>query len=1029
MLEVLRSHSVHQLFCLLERAISDETPTNTDLPIFSSAHVVLPNRGLESWIRQEFASKHGVCRPIQFSLPATFLWNEIIRPLFPDFPQEPPLDEASICFRLYRLFQDQDALPPTIAHWLSRRNSKRDQMDLARVLARELDRLLVHSPQKLFKYEADLRHSPAQQEFTFTPREIADPITVLWQGLLKQEKASINRASIHSLLLQQLKDPRHSSQLSSLPNQIHLFMPGLLPEGHMAPFMALSKHRNVRVYNLRPTAKNLWPGESLWNLNAAHQNALDEALDEVPEKITPPAASNTEHASEVSVPSIQVHGCHNRMREAEVVHDALLTLHKIEGIAASDVQVLCVNIDESAPALRATFNSQHPHLALRVLNESDEVSQGLRGFLQMMNLIGSRIELSKFLAPLQAPAFARKFDLSASDVSELHASLHHAGARWGFDHDERGAFTLGFACRRLILGSLMDGVSHVDSAWPGEDTPPPALGSLMDWLGILESFSKKASNEQNLQTWVKITRDLLDSTTLFISSEMTERLRIETALEELQAAGRSADFSLPIPFESFRDLLSERLEASKNFGGPNGSILVSEIGKMRGLPAKIVVLMGFDETAFPGNELHSLISQDTDTLSANKRLEARAQFIDALLCCSDHLIVTATTFSTKDGSPLGWSPVVQELIEAHPKNVRSYAHKLHPFDPIYFQDPEENAPPSTPRRSFKAVLVEAAAQADRSYTTPRPALSRPPDLVDPKASEERGTNDTPCLSDLIQFYKNPAKAFLQSQGISLPYEEDQLDDLEPFESNNLDVWKQRDHFLTSALSAMTPSGASIDDLLQVARDHLRSEQILPPEILGERQLEVFSSQLRPLVESAMIADWSRTNPLHLSPQLALHGTVQGCRDDHRYFFSVSKSSPKHLLTEIVKHIACSANSSVPFISELWFRDDKGGVQHITLGSIENADILLAELIALYHDGQQHPLPWTAEMGMAYAAKDASKLNSAWFGGFSSLGLSADPWVKHLWQQRSFLDADLLEIITQINARLEPLLSMLEEVSK
>ncbi len=192
--------------------------------------------------------------------------------------------------------------------------------------------------------------------------------------------------------------------------------------------------------------------------------------------------------------SLQVHSCHGRLRQVEVMRDSIL--HMLAGdptLEPRDVIVMCPDIDTFAPLVHAVFGSgpqprahpgtePHAHgahagasggpdpetgppqvrarLADRSIRQTNPM---LAVAAQLLELAGGRMAASEVLDLAGRAPVARRFRFDEDELGQLEAWVAGSGIRWGLDRDHRARWRLDQAGEntwqagldRLLLGVTM----------------------------------------------------------------------------------------------------------------------------------------------------------------------------------------------------------------------------------------------------------------------------------------------------------------------------------------------------------------------------------------------------------------------------------------------------------------------------------------------------------------------------------------------------------------------------------------------
>ena len=159
--------------------------------------------------------------------------------------------------------------------------------------------------------------------------------------------------------------------------------------------------------------------------------------------------------------SIQVHACHGRARQVEVLRDAILhELAEDPTLEPRDVIVMCPDIETFAPLIGATFGAgeispeddeledlpeelRPPDLRVRLADRSLRQTNAVLGFVsRLLELADQRLTASQVLDLADREPVRRRFGLDDDDVARVEEWVAQSGIRWGLDAAHRAPFKL-----------------------------------------------------------------------------------------------------------------------------------------------------------------------------------------------------------------------------------------------------------------------------------------------------------------------------------------------------------------------------------------------------------------------------------------------------------------------------------------------------------------------------------------------------------------------------------------------------------
>ncbi|NLA66692.1 MAG: exodeoxyribonuclease V subunit gamma, partial [Gammaproteobacteria bacterium] len=511
-------------------------------------------------------------------------------------------------------------------------------------------------------------------------------------------------------------------------------------------------------------------------------------------------------------PSLQLHACHTRLRELQVLRDQLRALSDDERfdppLQPREVAVLAPDIDPYLPYLGAVFGDRggDDTIPYALADASPLANEPLAEvFLRLLALPVSRFGLHEILDLLASPALAEANGLDAPALERLQAWLSEAGARWGldaqhrtrFDAPEDEAYTWAFALDRLLLGYASGSDALVRASDGHLVAPLPdleggaldALDTLLRLLRVLERHADVLSEAMPPAQWRERLLALLDALlprppASAAGQRALDRLR--TLVDAFARSASEAGFDAPVPAEAVRAHFGAVLaEADVRAPLLTGGVSIARMVPMRLLPFRVICVLGMNDAEFPRRDPAPGLNRLTAELGTGRRRagdrstrdDDRFLFLQLFTAAQDVFYVSWQGADPRDGSRREPSVLVSELIDAaaaqHAGDAREVAEALvvrHPLEPF---SPQAFGPADEPRRfSYHARWQQAAAgAADRRVPLP-PWFEAEP-LADAEAPPELP------ISALRRFLLQPAESLLERMGLRLVEIEAHGDDVEP----------------------------------------------------------------------------------------------------------------------------------------------------------------------------------------------------------------------------------------------------------
>ncbi|MBD9480584.1 exodeoxyribonuclease V subunit gamma [Pseudoxanthomonas sp. PXM02] len=1029
----------------LRRPVPGQSPLAPDV-------VLIPQVAMRRWLQATLAAEYGIAANLEFLTPGEFVARALDANLGP--AGEDDLDAASLQWRLYAALGEpglrRDPALATLDGWLADGDPLKPWR-LAGELAGVYEKYQAWRRDWLLRWEAGADRD--------------DPQARLWRAVAAGRDYRARR--IDAYLARFGRDDGPLPQ--GLPKRLLVFATLNISPDVLRVLATQARVGTLHFYLPTP-ARGYWgdlqtlrerrrDGEAMLFADDVQENPLLQAwgaagrdfmallgdyevvhpraeidvyadpLDETgPDTLLHRLQSDLFHRRAPAVPpphltpdltdaSLQVHACHTRLRELQVLHDQLRALLEDPRfdppLQPRDIAVLAPDIDPYVPYLDAVFGGSGHDDALpwALADTSPLASEPLAEvFLRLLDLPLSRFGLDEVLDLLASAPVAEAAGLDTDAIDRLHGWLRDAGARWGLDATHRAAsdapaddaYTWQFALDRLLLGHA----SGADDAIAGVAPWPQLEGSALDALDTLVRLLRELARQRRAlgealtpSQW----RERLLHLLAVLLPEQPSSPRAQRALDRLRTLidrfARDADtagYGGGVPPEvvraHFADLLSQ---ADTRAPLLTGGISVGRMVPMRLLPFRAICLLGMNDGDFPRRDPAAGLNKLTAELHAGRRQpgdrstreDDRFLFLQLFAAAQDVFYLSYLGADPRDGSVREPSVLLSELLDvaaryhadAEAKTHLVVRHTLQPFAPAAFGSAGE------PRRfSYRAAWRPAADRVDAA----RRAL--PPWAEASLSLPTEDEHDLP-LDALRRFLLDPAQAFLtQRLGLRLPESIEQTEDTEPLTgpARGRDRAQVRREAFDWLLDATHTKDARMPAALYA---HLRARGQLPTGPLGEAAAEQVLVEVEPY--AAVFADWLG-QATREDPDAASRGVVV---DGARVHGRIADVYPHGLVRvhvgalngpAVLRHgldalLLNACGVPVPLVQ---IHDGADGIRaYVTPArSVDEAQAALRVLLALRRDGLRAPLPFAPHTGWAVHTADpalrAEAAREAWYPG-------------------------------------------------
>ncbi len=682
--------------------------------------------------------------------------------------------------------------------------------------------------------------------------------------------------------------------------------------------------------------------------------------------------------------SVQVHACHGRARQVEVLREVLVGLMADDPtLEPRDVLVMCPDVEAYAPLVGAVFGAEdHPGGRLRV-SLADRSPRRVNPLLDvaatLLGLATGRVTATQVLDFAGTEPVRARFGLDDEDLERLRAWTVAAGVRWGLSTEHRRGWQLEAVDQgtwrqgldRLLAGVALDGDGGpIGGALPVPEVDSSAVdlaGRFAELVDRLEAAVTAMSRRHTVGGWL----DLLERSVRELASVPLDRqwqtVALHEELEQVRAA--AGEFGADLGLAEVSALLARRLEGRPTTAGfRTGGLTVCTLTPMRSVPHRVVCLLGMDDGAFPRQG-----SVDGDDLllrapllgERDLRSEDRQLFLDALCAAGEHLVVTYGGADVRTGAELPPAVPVGELLDAldacaapasggRVRDAVVVHHPLQPFDGRNFTPGGLGRPGPF---SFDEAWL-SGAQAAAGLRREPPTL-----LGDPLPP----TGETVVeLSDLVRFWQHPVRGFLQQRlDVETSTWDEDPEDALPVEPDALRLWQVGDRMVRARLR-----GAALEEV--TAAELVRGT--VAPRPLGDGQVAAVATVVERLVaESAP----HRSGPADSVPVdvtlpdgSRVIGVVPGVYGQALVTVTYARIKAAQRMRAWVQLLAlASAYPRRPWQSVLVGRGERDRVSVTELGPLDPvaARRALTDLVHLRAAGMLTSLPLPLKTSEAYAA--------------------------------------------------------------
>lgn len=754
-------------------------------------------------------------------------------------------------------------------------------------------------------------------------------------------------------------------------------------------------------------------------------------------------------------PSLRWHRAYGPARQVEVLRDALLHLFSeldadgVPRFEPRDVAVLCPDPGAVAPMVAAAFAGDEaqgvPAIPVRVADRSlRQDNPVLDTAAALLDLLEGRFRASSVISFASRPPVRRRFGLDAVALTRISEWAEATNIRWGLGSTDHVAYglpgDLGVHTWRAGLDQLLVGSAMADLGprlGPGDVAPHPGLegddvavaGALADLLDRLEVACAQLRSPSTVDAWCTALAAALTDLCDVADADAWQWRAVESVIEELRADASVDGGPRTVEVDPIDLAVLVRGRLSMSEGRPRygtGAVTVSSLTAQRGVPHRVVCLLGLDDVVVGGlPSAEDLVAARPCVGDRDGRSEQRAQLLDAVLAAEERLLLFSTGHDIRTNVSLPPAVVVAELLDLVDATVRlagsatdASSGSLTASAALTVDHPRQawsdralgavepghrvlghDGPWSFDRGARQAALARRSQRRDETAFLPEPLA--------PTVETASAVPVLP-IDELVTACTNAPELLLRNRlGIVLTSEDDDRDDAIPLKLGGLDEWKVIDRLLSVRLAADPDEVAAVEAMWEEVE---RRRGAVPPLAFGgatldEARRRVDALQDRLLAEMGAVPFDPTTLPLDgLGAEVdlpwgrrRLSGTVPGVCGDLIVTVTPSRLKPKDHLRSWVRVAALTAADpsrrwEAVVVARKKGSADKAATDVIRV-SLTDPDLAI-EVLALLDDLRRRALsdivPAFSFTGEAMWRKGLGGARSAWADRFDGEG--NDRWV-------------------------------------
>lgn len=971
MLQTYKSNSLTILAHHLAGELAQRAPDDPFVPV----EVIVPNLDTSRWLKLILSEQSGIVANCRFILPAEWQFRQI-RKKYKQLPSVLPSDPAPLTWALFDLLMDDEQRSrfSRLDRYISVQPAEMKEqaaMQLAGKIASVFDQYIVYRPELITGWQ--------RGEVSADPDEQWQ--AKLWntlESVRKKRERGTGYPNKAELILEVSDELRNGTVEHEQP--VYLFNPGLMPVPVIQMVKNLSDHTDVLVYRVtvqknKSGNENRNPlmqaygeesagSDALYSFTNGEETGLFTELSNEPESLLQQVQKSLLMDEligrwEEKETGIEIHSCHTPLREIEVLHQSLLRrFEKDPNLHPDDVLVVTPDLDTYKPFIHAVFGTDQegtPRIPYHAGFDGGADSGIKRVLLHLLEIVDSRYTFSEVLDLFMEDAVRERFSVSESGADRNKRWMEENNVIWGLDKEHRresgqpesdlqtwqSAMQRGW--KGMLMGSSDDpfesDMLHYDEI-QGRDREED-WSSFSAFLNRLKEIGSEAKREHTVSGWCDFVEKMMNSVCSAESLKGREADQIRRAIEKSREATAVARSDRKITWSLFRSQIRNLLQLdSASTAIFTRGVAFSSMVPVRSIPAKIIALVGLNESDFPRKPKSAdfdLMAKNPEPTDRNRKNEDRNLFLESIMAAGSLHYCSYIGRSRVDNEPIPPSPIVSEWINRVAEAVGKKPKEIVIQEPLHgFSAENFRLNRSYARTEY---LTANMIRKNRGEGT---GLNIGNPLPDPENMNRIS------VEQLVRFYSNPLSYFFKSRFNPQVNSPDELK--KEFTLNGLERhklfemvfgWRLAEKSEEQILNLLYKTGSvpagwqgemilrdivlNVDRAIELARDH------------------GFEPEMTDVDLTIILAD------------LEIGGSLLSYSADRFLDITTSSFSGSKVFRSWLRHLCATASGEFPEKESHFLCDlKKEKPLWVTFKPFDDAEVELEKLVEIYRKGNLEP---------------------------------------------------------------------------
>ncbi|MBD3615835.1 MAG: exodeoxyribonuclease V subunit gamma [Gracilimonas sp.] len=931
MFHTYHAHSLDQLAQHFSEIFATEKPKPLE-----PAWVIVQNNEIKEWLALKLAAHKGIAGNFRFIFPSEFLWV-LYRECREGLPKVLPSDLNALQWALFNLFTQDPTLLDEIPVYDREKDRPQKRFRLCSQLADNFDQYQVYRPDMMEKWlEQKLITNNKNEQWQ----------SVIWNHLNKEWQASPKtkniprRSQAFIELLGWLEEDE--KLLNKIPGQIYIFGLSHAPKPFLEIISKISKTNEVHYFHRDSTvgydSQDMGSLVEKWNKPEREQaELLRQVLKSDKVKVQKEVLSDPEV---MQLPEVEIHSCHNKRREVQVLKDRILKyLDENPKSGPDDVLVMVPDAEAYAGVLETIFNNDEGEPAIPVSRLSGRNRQSAEHALaELLELLSSPFKATSVLQFMQLEPIKTRFSFSNNDLNLIEQWVYDNKVYREIGEQFNTRFSWKKGINQLISGFSMEpdslevyeGMIPFSGISSTEDADLVARFS--SFLHCLKKAFEDTTNPKEPVQWLEVVHGYVAE---FFSEAEDGNSRLHMLIDKLKQQVRFSKTQEVVTFSLIKSWLGGRLESQNSSAGRFGQgVTVSSYIPYRSVPFRFIGFLGMDEGIFPRKAVRpefDLIYSEPQPGDRILKEDDTYLFLESLQAAGDYLHISYRGQSQRSDSFKLPSILVQQLIDVlyEGQTDSTIRHSLHPFNRRYFSA-DQPVSYSGSIRALSQQMSEGSRKESIDFIGS--------DFVLSKGDLKNKVH----IHDLIDFFTHPCKYMLENElDIKNFNDFNIVSDREEFKLRGLERYK---------LDALLFQTLSRNESPEQVYRYADAASMIPEKLQGEKAFRIEKESIQALLEELNIRFTEEERSVKISIELEgieINGIIGGVYGNTLVSHRVGKRKPKYEAEHWLKHLLL-LEAGEDIEQSLFLSKEDVEIETLTLSSANITKNPLRELLQWFN---------------------------------------------------------------------------------